>query len=320
MARARGYKGFIGMGKETTYGTAVAATNYLRIKSESMTNNLPTEFDQALGSLHKRGPFTGKKIVRGDITTDLYYNGLELLMYMLFGYNNTPAVASSCGTWTWSSNAEAAALPVGLTINVNRDIAKFVFAGCFVEQARFNLVAADIAEVVWSMVGQTQTSTSDTCDTASYPADAPVLATAGVFKFNDQATARTNIKSGSIIIKNILAAEDYHVCGNTILAPVLIGRELSGEFTMWFESRADYTLFTAKSNVDLDLVYTGGLISGTTYYGWTFTFPISVVTPAAEPVVTGRGLIEQPFNIEGYYNASTEPMTITVVNAMIAAV
>jgi hypothetical protein len=321
MPRARGFKAFVGLAKEAQYGTPIATpTNYLRIRSESLTHNKETKFDQALGTFWRRAPIDTKVKAAGDIVTNMQFNGLELLLWNLFGYNNVPAVSSGVGTWTFSTNQVSAGgveLPTGLTTHINRDIAKFVFTGCKVAGATFKMVPDDVGEVTWNIIGQRLSSTSDTCDTPTYPTDVPVLARYGVLKLAGESSARTTVKTGSINFKNVLAEDDYPAVGQYACEPVRLGVELAADLTLWFTSRADYELFRASTDAAVSLAYTADIYAGgTTYYSWTWAIPKTRISPSADPTVSGRGLIEMPVKMEGFYDMSTEPVVLTVVNAM----
>jgi hypothetical protein len=65
---AQGTLGYVGIAKETTYGTAVAATDYFEIMSENLTESIdrfPTR--NAFGGFYEPDDYAGARRVAGDI-------------------------------------------------------------------------------------------------------------------------------------------------------------------------------------------------------------------------------------------------------------
>jgi hypothetical protein len=65
---AQGHLGFVGLGKETTFGTAVAATDYAEIMSENLSlsiDRFPTR--NAFGGFHEPDDYAGMRRIAGDI-------------------------------------------------------------------------------------------------------------------------------------------------------------------------------------------------------------------------------------------------------------
>ena len=70
---AVGVKGHLGMGKETTWGDAVAAAVYLPLVSESINSNIEHVVSAALrGVIDEPAPYPGMKSIAGDIVMEVY--------------------------------------------------------------------------------------------------------------------------------------------------------------------------------------------------------------------------------------------------------
>src|SRR5689334_20580233 len=87
----QGRKSYLQWGIETTWGTAVAATNKLEIISESVTAEQDEIPDPSLyNGRSPRATYQGRRFGRGDIVVRGNYEGiLPLFKLAMPGYSNT---------------------------------------------------------------------------------------------------------------------------------------------------------------------------------------------------------------------------------------
>jgi hypothetical protein len=87
-----GFKSFLQLGIESTWGTAVAATHKFELISENLTNSIGKILDPSLyNARSRRGRYQGGQIAKGQIKVRANYEGLM----MLFDW--------AMGTATWGS-------------------------------------------------------------------------------------------------------------------------------------------------------------------------------------------------------------------------
>lgn len=81
-----GHLSYVQIGRESTFGTAVAATHKLEIVSQSLSPVIGVIRDPSLNNQpSRRGLYKGGQLIRGTIVTRLNYAGQELLWDSLFG-------------------------------------------------------------------------------------------------------------------------------------------------------------------------------------------------------------------------------------------
>jgi hypothetical protein len=326
MPRARGYPGFLALGLETIWGSKVAATKSLRILSETMTAQKLTAYDQALGSLHRRGPFPTKMKVSGNIVTNLQFEGLERLLRFAMGTWACNTGTTGVGKWTFTlaDRVIGSANGKSLTLNVNRDFAMFAFPGCRPRGFEFLFEPGKIGQVTWDILGR-NCSDGDTMDVpgaggvAAFPTESPLLETQGILTLNS-ADVSAKVKKATLKLVRPYDEEGWPAMGATagyLNEPEFTDRtEISGTIDTWFYDQTQYNLFVNSTDAVIDLTYTGGLIGVTAvHYLFEIAIPVSRFTPEAEPKVDSAGLLAVPLKFQGYQTGSTEPMTITVWNS-----
>jgi hypothetical protein len=321
MAKMIGGKGFLGIGKETTYGTAVAPTKYLRLMSESLGLEFPHEFDDQLtGEVFRTNPYEGQKKVSGDIVTKCHFEGMELLLYQLMGDGATPGtLVTGVGKWDFVAASDGA-LPTGLTLHMNRHLKKWPYEGCKITSAEFRYESGKALEATFSILGETLGATA-ACDTASFPTHSPVLATYGALTI-DGTPRCTMVKSARIRIENGLEEDMYTICSNEIVEPERGGLcRISGELEIWWDTTmitAVHDKFAAGTVAALVITHTGGEIPGSspgTDYKFELNLPYIKFGPTADPQLGSGGVISTPIPFEGYKGNGSEPFTITVWNS-----
>jgi hypothetical protein len=167
-----GSKGlFIGIGEETTWGTAVAATVWLHGVSESMKTVVehrkrPVIGDHSASARTHRRKFAGLTTSGGTFEAIGTFEGLGLLLkHGLYGSPGTTGPVTGIYTHTYQVGPNA---PTGgLTVRVVRgDGSMEVFEGARVSKLTVMLTAGDLMRVRVELVAQDSTRTS--ADTPSH--------------------------------------------------------------------------------------------------------------------------------------------------------
>src|SRR5262245_14925577 len=98
MATSKGFLTLAAAKKATTWGTPVAAgaNDGIELKSESMSANVALIEDmQITGKASQRNGDAGNRIFSGDLATDARYEGLEVLLALLFGTAGAPSTVDT---------------------------------------------------------------------------------------------------------------------------------------------------------------------------------------------------------------------------------
>jgi len=170
MAQSR--LGHIGLGKETTWGTAVAATAYVPFVSESITLEKEQLIDPSIKAIFDESPsYEGLNTISGDITFEVRP---EILGYFLRSALGAPTTtqpdavnapsayqhefipaqtkfADDCHLWPY-------------TIEIHRDLGTaFQYAGCVVNNLQLTFgVDQKILRAVASIIGKSVTTIAAT--------------------------------------------------------------------------------------------------------------------------------------------------------------
>ena len=320
MTRALGSNAVVKFCQEQTWGTTpVAPSNVygINLRSESLgsTRNLfQSETINQYRSVVGLGE--GNKAVAGNIVTDLFPEGLEVLIRHLLG---APTVATTgSGPFTHVLKGQEDYLE-GLSIekgyvNINQF---FKYTGCRVNSMSINMVQEGFHEVTFDFLGK-----AEVVDTSTQIAGTATYATKNGYTgyqctvYTDHTTpsvfvALGNVVSGSININNNLETDGY-VLGSAFRASALPGkRECSGDFTTFFENTELYTLYADGTECALKFVFTNGTDS------LTIQFPI-VKFGGESPKIASAGGLNLPLTFQARRDGTTEltDVIITFVNSL----
>lgn len=226
---------YVALGKESTYGTAVAATTYGEMDDESFSES----FDMM--NRDDMNLFSTEKIRTGKHSTSGSVNGVYqpdffvmTLMHGVFGRHtpgSTPGVDDKL-----EHDVNASVLP-SYTIRVGRDDKEVIYPGQVVESISISANVGEYAMFSASLVGCKTTTTFATLATAThtYAGDAAHFVGAYV-NFEDTATSSANsalVQSVDFEIKTNRDTDQAYTLGDDtyIRAPPMQRLEVSGNLT-----------------------------------------------------------------------------------------
>jgi len=139
---AIGQRSHLGIGKETTFGTAVAATDYLKFNSESIVLSAEELVSAQLGRRDEPESYQGLKSVAGDSVHEVHPKALGHLLRSWFGAPVTTTLDTGIylhvftpATAAFSSKCEVPPY----TLEVHRDLSSaFQISGAVVNGLAFN--------------------------------------------------------------------------------------------------------------------------------------------------------------------------------------
>lgn len=304
--------------QEQVWGTtpvAPAKVYGLNIRSESLgsTKNLfQSETINQYRSVVGLGD--GNLAVAGNLVTDLFPEGMEILLRHLLG---KPTVATTgSGPYTHILKGDAAYME-GLSIekgfvNINKF---FKYTGCRVNSMNINLIQEGFHEVTFDFLGKVEevAATTQIDGTAVYGNKNGFTGYQCVVASNHTGSYVDlgNVVSGSISINNNYETDKY-VLGSPYRASALPGkRECTGDFTVFFEDTVLYEIY--KTGVECGLKFTFTNVTG---QSMIFEFPICKIGGEA-PKIASAGGVNLPLNFQARRSDVEETdVILTLINTV----
>lgn len=324
MAIASGLGSQIGISTETTNGTFVAPTTFLRLLSESL--ELKKDYTKIAGlgadavvqqdGLH----LETTRHVEGDIVPVPLTVGLGKLLDLLTGATVTPTGAGAAKTYAFPigvipPDGKSASIQVGVpgTDGVVRSKAA---KGSVVTAITFGMErggALTCSASIWA----SDLDTTTTLATAVYPAGAEAFSFLGSVLQIDDAAVGSCVRSFSVTFTFPKASDRYCLNGSgTALIPITNGQiAIGGNFELEFSNGwAQFDAFRNATRRKLTLKNSGKVdIAASTKAQLNFTFPKIVVEDNATPVVSGPDLITMTAAWTAVADGTNPPATIEYV-------
>lgn len=318
MALAFGYDSWVGFSTESTWGTRVAPAKFIRITEESMKLDQSRIAKPSLGSASQNRSVKSKRSVSGSITTQVGYNGVETLLKHAFGSVST-AVLEASVSWTHTFSLTNA-LPVGLTLHVNRDAADlgtaYEYEGCQVDKLTLKQDVEDFLMATFDFQGEDEATQA--VATPSYP----------TFIGADWELAAVTInantmkpKSIEFTLENNLATDRFQL-GSRLRRGLQRGsqRKLSGKIELELDSTTEYALFNSLTNVNpLNIQWLGPTLGANNY---KLQIQMQNASITVERNVSDPGPIIATINFEAFSltdAGNDEAPILVLVNAVSSA-
>ena len=275
---AEGRLAHIGIGKETTWGTPVAAEDYVRFVSESLVEETEELTGESIRATRDHPDSKqGLISVAGDIELEVYPGTIGYFLRSIFGDPTSQLVGASnayqhefipsdtpfsddCAGWPY-------------TFEVYRDLDQAdQYAGCVVNTLSFSFgVGQKILRATASIIGKQMTKISKTT---------PSFADEDVFTW-DQATIQiggaqnNNLESLELSFEAGLAGVPL-LNGTKRVAKVLPDGFRTGSGTLTFgvvDDHTEYDKYIGWTTQAMQIKFEGALIEGSYKYTLQFDFP-----------------------------------------------
>lgn len=254
MPLAQKHNAWVGWSEESTFGTPVTATKFAELKSEALKWERKRNVVPLLGHASQRRTVAGKINVGGSIVSPFLWEGFEQWLKHAFGSVGTTGPSGGLYTHTFSL---AAALPTGLTVEVNRDDAAisgngaFQYSGCKVSKLTLTQEMEQPLMMEVEIIGKDRAMIAATSKT--FPTyDALDYAQVTVAKIDPGGGAEYDlpIKSLKVVIDNGLFDDGYRL-GSASRA--FIGRGSQRKINIEAEIEyTDLTVFNYFNGLTLD--------------------------------------------------------------------
>ena len=306
----------IGVGEETTWGTAAARTHWMQPISESLMRKVGKAGRPNLGLTGvpgRRRHYISDDMAGGDVELELLLEGQGIwLKHALGTLAESGAGDPYTHTYTQSSQLDAG---TGLTIEriVGTDTAAGatraeVFEGCKIATLGIKIALGDIARMTCGIIAETSSTRaaggSPTFTTNDYPI---LFNQAGNFSWNSVNYA--SVKSMDLSHDNKLATRQ-RFGATTTKEPVRVDfTETKIRLTMDLENDNLITALTADTAADLTVTFTNA--ANRTI---AFTLTGAYISDYSDST-SGPGLLEASVEFTGQYDGTTNPLKIVIVNS-----
>jgi len=314
-----GFQSFIGLGKESSFGSQVAPTNFIEFNSESIMKEINRIMsagirNSASASRYKNGAVS----VGGDIEAELPYSGLELLLLVTFGKVTTSNVDGNVYQHIFEPVNN---ISDSLSIEVNRGGIPFRYAGCKVNEFSISSELDAIPIATFGILGQEEYIDTDISPAAAseptYPDNELSVFVEGVFKID---TVEAEVMSFEVTNANNLK-DDKRRLGKAsrIKIPRNDLREVTGTMHVEFDDLTHYQKFVNGTEASLELKFTGSLIEATYNREILIELP-RVIYNGETPQVGGREIIENDIPFTAIYDVenSKPELKITLQNEVVS--
>lgn len=261
MSLGHGYTTFVGIAPEVTFGTPVNPVKFIEIESESIKLDQKRNVVPLLGNVSQLRTVSGKKNVAGGIVFPFVTGGIELILKHAFGSAATIGPSGGLYTHTFGLSNE---LPVGLTIEVNRDDAavsgnrSFQYSGCKINKLSLSQEMDRPLMVEVEIIGKDMALKA--AASVSYPTYT-AFDYAGMTQIAMNAGTIVPARSWKLTIDNALHEDQYRL-GSTSRAGITRGaqRKVMFETELEFDDTGAsmYDLFKALTITDVAIIYAAG--------------------------------------------------------------
>lgn len=313
MAIRSGLAAQIGIGVETTVGTAVTPTRFYEFNDESIAMTIERIESEGLRTgnrvLRSDRFASGQKAIEGSFSMDMTAGNTAILFKHALGAVAT--TGSFIHTCTMSDP-----FGLGLTIEVGRPgndgtVRGFTYAGCKINSLDLSVSVGELLNAEFGVIGTTA-ETIGSVTAASYGSSLELLHFAGAAI--TVAGGSFPCKDFSLSVNNGLTADRFFLGSQTAAQPIASSlAEVTGTLTTEFVDATAYNRVVNATAAAIVATFTDSASKS-----------ITVTVPVARfdgdtPNVGGPDIVEQTLNFKGLFNGTDSPVTIAVANGDSAA-
>jgi len=297
----------IGVGEETTWGTAVTPTRFYEALSESVQREKAYDEIATIRSFSTRQIITLNDLVKGDVEILANYDGIGVLFKHLIGSVDTTGTGPYTHTFPASTGIPSTdRIGLGLTLEFRRDGSLvWTYAGAKITGLSHSFGTDQASRMTFSFLAKGET-TGSTATTPSYSTLLPMAPAQATVKFDG-----TALTAPSVVLTAENPVDETFVLGSTTLAKEPDRSDVikvTASVEVLFDSFAQYQKFQDDDDVDVEIVSTNGTES------LTYNLNKCRITQAT-PHMSGRERLKATYEITSFYNSdATENLQIVLVN------
>lgn len=290
---SNGVQNYVGIGKETTYGTEVAPTVYLPIKpSDGIKINQDIQMNEAIkGTAPKnKAAFTGKIELSGAFDSDIYPTFMGHLLLSALGAVNSAVVSGSVYKHTFTEALAKASYTIEQKIG---EVLKR-FNGFIVKNIKVETKAGDPVTVSFEGMAKAQVDNAGT---------SPTYETNRAFNFKDVSLVQIGAVDMTAKVSDLKLEYDngmnpfYAVGDNNLKSQYVTPSECKGGFTMYLDSAtlAMMTDYIAKTERALEIKIEGDIAGGAVKYTLRLIVSRAIFTAVSTKLDTDYNALEVEF-------------------------
>lgn len=295
----------LGMGKESTWGTAVARSNWINVASVESLRQIDKQVVPVLniaGAAH-RDFFIGSDNAGVRVSTFPTYENFGMLLEAMMGGLATTGPSGSDYTHTYTLAADQ---PKGLTLEVVQGTAanSIVHEGCRVSRGRLSVEAGGLLSMDADFMSETHAAPASAA-TPSLAAGQSYVAGHhfGQFGFNSN---NLDVASFEVEVNN--GTTRYPVVGSKLTQELSRGIvEVTGRVTVRFVDHTQFNEFTADTQGDATFTATSGSLS------MAFVMQNMIWTEVGDPI-SDHGHFMQTLSFRCFGDGTNNGLSIAVVN------
>jgi len=300
-----GFGSYIGIGEESTWGTAVSRTHWRPLISSSLTRTIekvprPTLQIGTTGAM-RRANYVQADNAGGSFSVEASYESVGLLIKHLLGASSsTTGSAPFTHTYTIAND-----VPTGLTIeNVRGTGTSEVFEGCRLNSGTIACSAGGVMTCEFDVIAETSATRASSGSATFGGTDAPVLHShAGQMSWN---SANYDLIDMSLVINNALATRQH--LGSSVTAQPKRSDFQSVELSVTVEVEdALYADFISNVESNLTLSFTNS------FREFNIEVQNAYLSGASDPV-SDAGIVRQSLSFIGQSDGTNEGVKVTVIN------
>jgi len=315
-----GMQGHIGIARETTWGTPVAAADYFKALSESVVLSIDRfETINIHGALYEADDSAGIRRISGDISMPAHPVSVGWALKGVFGLSTVTSVAAATqvNVFTFATTAAGSLNPLpGSTLEIYRPgetgtSSAFQIAGAQVSQMTLSVAPNQDVRVGMSIIGKAYAGLAKTSPT--FPASSVEAFTFDTTSIQLAGAAIDRVESLTFTFDNQLEGVPTLNNSTNISRARRTGPQtvrVSGVFS--FVDFTDYNAFVSQTEQRLVASWTK-----TASFAMVVDVPRMVFT-AAPVQMAGRDRITVDFEAMGRYHvgsASAVKVTLTTINS-----
>jgi hypothetical protein len=299
----QGFESFIGIGKESGFGSQADATDFIEFNSEGLSKEINRIMSAGIRGTASMSRFKNGAIAcGGDIESELAYSGFEKLIENAMGSVSSTQVGVTAAyrhIFSLLNNIQDS-----LSIEANKGGEPFKYIGSRVNEMSISAELDAIPIIAFTLLCQDELVGTDVINPTTaptYPANELAVFTEGIFKINGaeseaisfELTAGQNLK------------EDKRALGSALIvdSPRNDFRNISGTFHTEFDDMVHYNRFLSGETASLELLFTGSEIEAGNNREIKIYLP-KIVYNGETPQVGGKEIIEHDIPFTGLFDVS----------------
>ena len=308
MAIRSGLAAQIGIGVESTVGTAATPTRFYEFNDESIAQTIERIESEGLRTgnrvLRSDRYASGQKAIEGSFSMDMTADNTAILFKHALG-----AVATA-GTYVHTCTMSDP-FGLGLTIQVGRPgndgtVRAFTYAGTKINTLDLSVSVGELLSAEFGIIGTTAESIGSVT-AASYGSSLELLHFAGA-AITVAGTAYP-CKEFSLSVNNGLTGDRFVLGSQVAQQPIASSMaEVTGSLVAEFVDATAYNRVVNATHAAVVATFTDS-----TSQSITVTVPVARFD-GDTPSVGGPDILDQTLNFKGLFNGTDSPVTIAVAN------